>query len=342
MSVRALRLIETAARFGLAAGGGPRQLLGVGWEVTRVCNARCPFCDRHGGPRGPDTRVALRLVDELGACGCRRVHVTGGEPLLRDDLAVLLERMRARGMSSSVNTNGSLLARSEAVVEAADAFLLSVDGPEAVHDGYRGKGMYRRLMDGVDLLEKKRKRFAFYLALFENNLDHLDFFVELARSHGAWLIVQPGSTHLLGSTEPNPETPDLARYRRALRRLMQPDYRPWVWNSMPGLWTLLDFPEPYLLRCHAGRVTCRLEVDGSMFPCARSLTDPRCLPAPNAIELGVAEAFRRLPEIDCSRGKCWAAHSVEKNLIFSLHPGAIWNLATRNYMTRRRAAEQGR
>jgi MoaA/NifB/PqqE/SkfB family radical SAM enzyme len=335
---RPLDVIQTAARFAIAAAGGPRQLLGVGWEVTRVCNARCPFCDRHSGPKGPSTDVALRLIDELAACGCTRVHITGGEPLLRDDLDVLLQRIASRGMASSVNTNGTLLAQRDAVVDSADAFLVSIDGPEEVHDAYRGKRAYRRLMDGLEALEKKQKRYAFYVALFQKNLGHLDFFVELAKRHSTFLIVQPGSLHVIGSDAPNPETPELSAYRKALRRLREPDYRPYVWNSDPGLDVLATFPEPYHLRCHAGRITCRLEVDGSMFPCSRTLGDPRCLPAPNAIELGVAEAFRRLPKIDCSGSQCWAAHSVEKNLMFSGSPGAVWNIVTRNYMARRREA----
>jgi MoaA/NifB/PqqE/SkfB family radical SAM enzyme len=276
------------------------------------------------------------LIDELAQCGCTRVHITGGEPFLREDLDVLLRRISQRKMSSSVNTNGTLLAQREDVVDAADTFLVSIDGPETVHDAYRGKHAYRRLMDGVELLAKKRKRFAFYVALFRQNLRHLDFFVDLARRFDTFLIVQPGSLHVIGSEAPNPETPDIQLYRAAVRRLMRPDYRPFVWNSNPGLEVLLQFPEPYHLRCHAGRITCRLEVDGSLFPCSRTLSDPRCLPAPNAIELGVAEAFRRLPQIDCSGARCWAAHSIEKNLIFSGRPGAAWNLVTRNYMARRR------
>ncbi len=330
------RQLKTAARFATAAAGGPRQLLGVGWEVTRVCNARCPFCDRFSGPKGPDTQTALRLIDELADLGCQRVHLTGGEPLLRDDLPALLGRIRTRKMASSVNTNATLIAERHDVVDAADTFLISIDGPESVHDGYRGKRAYAKLLAGLETLRARGKRFAFYVALFKNNLEHLDFFVRLAKQYDTYLVVQPGAVHRLGSEEANPETPELSSYRAALRRLMQPDYRPVVWNSTPGLEVLMQFPRMHELRCHAGRITCRIEVDGSMFPCSRSLSDPRCLPAPNAIELGVAEAFRRLPKIDCSGGTCWAAHSIEKNLIFSGSPGAVWNLATRNYMAQRR------
>ncbi|HMR05386.1 MAG TPA: radical SAM protein [Polyangiaceae bacterium] len=334
MVTRSLRRkLQTAARFALAATGSSRQLLGVGWEITRACNARCPFCARFSGPKGPDTALALRVIDELAKAGCQRVHLTGGEPLLRDDLPQLLDRIRHRDMQSSVNTNGTLLSERADVVERADTFLVSVDGPQPTHDAYRGARAFERLMRGIDTLQASNRRFAFYVALFKQNLTHLDFFVDLAKEHGTYLVVQPGFVHRFGSTDPNPETPELPAYRAALSRLREPDYRPYVWNSDPGLDVLMEFPRPQPLRCHAGRVTCRIEVDGSMYPCAGSLDDPRCAPAPNVFSLGVAEAFRRLSEIDCSRGTCWAAHSVEKNLIFGASPGAVWNLATRDYMS---------
>ncbi|MEZ4222872.1 MAG: radical SAM protein [Polyangiaceae bacterium] len=331
--------LQTAARFALAASGARRELLGVGWEITRVCNARCPFCDRYSGPKGPDTHTALRVTAQLAESGCTRIHLTGGEPLLRQDLAQVLKRARQLQMQTSVNTNGTLLTERPDVVDTTDVFLVSVDGPEEVHDGFRGKRAFARMMQGLELLAARRKRFVLYVALFKKNMGHLDFFIDLAKRFTTQLVVQPGALHRLGSTEPNPETPELTTYRAALKRLQEPDYRPYVWNSSPGLEVLMQFPEPYRLRCHAGRITCRIEVDGSMFPCSRSLSDPRCLPAPNAFDLGVREAFRRLTSIDCSAGSCWAAHSVEKNLVFSGSPGALWNLATRNYLNQRRARD---
>ena len=183
MVTRSLRRkLQTAARFTLAATGSSRQLLGVGWEVTRVCNARCPFCARFSGPKGPDTERSLRVIDELAVAGCQRVHLTGGEPLLRDDLAQLLDRIRERHMQSSVNTNGTLLAERADVVAGADTFLLSIDGPEAIHDAYRGPRAFARLMRGIDVLRASDKRFAFYVALFRRNLEYLEFFVDLANA----------------------------------------------------------------------------------------------------------------------------------------------------------------
>ncbi len=258
---------------------------------------------------------------------------------MRKDLPAILDRVGERGMQRSVNTNGILLARRPEVIARADAFVVSVDGPEAVHDAYRGEGSYRSMRAGVDALAEAGKRFAFSVALFAKNLDHVPFFIELAERYDTFLVVQPGAMHVIGSDEPNPERPDLARYRELIRRMRaDPRWRARVWNSTPALEHLERFPESPSLRCHAGHITCRLEVDGSLYPCSRTVLDPRARPAPNAVELGVREAFRRLRPIGCAGTQCWAAHNVEKNLIFGGDPRAGWNLVTRNYATRRRRA----
>ncbi len=335
--MRPLDLVHTAARFALASKAGQRQLLGIGWSITNLCNSRCPFCSRHSGPRGPSLEVALGIVDQLAEMGCRRVHLTGGEPLVRKDLPPLLDRIRDLGMSSSINTNGALLAESRPIVDRCDAFVVSVDGPEEIHDAYRGAGSYRNMLRGLDVLATAGKRFAFSVALFRRNLEEIDFFVDLARRHGTFIVLQPGALHVIGSKESNPEAPDLIRYREVMRSVLEdPEKRRFVWNSTPALEILMRFPAEHDLPCHAGRITCRLEVDGKLYPCSRTVGDARCHDAPDVFELGVKEAWRRLPAVDCRGAQCWAAHNIEKNLLFSWNPSTVWNLLTRNYAERRR------
>ncbi|MBI3206999.1 MAG: radical SAM protein [Myxococcales bacterium] len=331
--------LGSAARFGAAALLGRPTLLGLGWSITQVCNARCPFCSRHGGPAGVSTEAALDLVDQLASVGCRRVHFTGGEPLTRADLSVILSRVRQRQMTSSVNTNGVLLTERPSVIERADAFLVSLDGPAAIHDAYRGAGSHDRTLAGLAALSRARKPVLLSITLFERNLDQVPYFLDVARRFGARLVLQPGATHVLGSKEPNPEAPDARRYRAVIRALSaDPAQAAWVWNSPRGLRELARYPERHRLRAHGGRITARLEVDGRLFPCSRSVNDPSALPAPNVLELGVREAFRRLRRIDCSGHVCQCAHNVEKSLLFSLEPSAWWNLATRRFAEARRMA----
>jgi len=322
--------LGSARRFAEAALLERPRLLGVGWAVTERCNSRCPFCSRHGGPDGPPNEVALDVIDQLADVGCRRVHFTGGEPLLRMDLPELLARVRERRMTSSVNTNGALLADCPEVIARADAFLVSVDGPEAIHDRYRGAGSFARLVRGLELLVRERRPRVLSVTLFRENLDQMPFFLALSRRFDARIALQPGASHVLGAERPNPERPDVERYRAAVAAVLDdPRAMSRMWSSREGLRELMRWPEQHRLRTHAGRITARLEIDGRLFPCSRSVHDPSAQPAPNVFELGVREAFRRLPRIDCSGHVCQCAHNVEKNLLYGLSPGPWWTFATR-------------
>ncbi|MGA9657100.1 MAG: radical SAM protein, partial [Polyangia bacterium] len=53
------------------------------WELTLGCNLRCRHCGSAAGPRRADELTleeCLRVADELGALGCQRATLTGGEP----------------------------------------------------------------------------------------------------------------------------------------------------------------------------------------------------------------------------------------------------------------------
>ncbi|MBK7584781.1 MAG: radical SAM protein [Myxococcales bacterium] len=326
------RTFESAGRFLQASLLDRPQLLGIGWAITHRCNSRCPFCDRHSGPEGLPTETALDIIDQLAELGCRRVHFTGGEPLMRKDLEELLRHVRRRRMTSSVNTNGALLMERPGVVDASDSFLVSIDGPEAIHDRYRGAGSHARLLGGLAALVRANKPRVLSVTLFRDNLEQLPYFLGLATRFDTRVVLQPGATHVLGSTAANPEAPEVERYRAVLRELLaDKDAQRWLWNSPAGLRELLGFPEQHGLRTHAGRITARLEVDGCMYPCSRSVNDPQAQPAPNVLDVGVGEAFRRMPRIDCSGHVCQCAHNIEKNLLFALRPSAWWNLATRRF-----------
>lgn len=79
-------------------------------EVTYRCPLRCPYCSnpldlaRHGDEL--DTGAWLRVLEEAEALGVVQVNVTGGEPLLRDDLERLIERARALDLYTNLITSG--------------------------------------------------------------------------------------------------------------------------------------------------------------------------------------------------------------------------------------------
>lgn len=72
------------------------------------CNLHCSWCDT---PRARTEGVALTLAEVLRrveALGCRRVEVTGGEPLTQAAAPELLRRLLHAGCETLLETNGSI------------------------------------------------------------------------------------------------------------------------------------------------------------------------------------------------------------------------------------------
>jgi cyclic pyranopterin phosphate synthase len=108
-------------------------------SVTDRCNFRCAYCM----PRsvyGPDhpflARADLLTFEEIErlarifvGLGVRKLRLTGGEPLLRRDLAALVRRLAPLGAPIALTTNGSLLRLQAAALRAAglDRITVSLD-----------------------------------------------------------------------------------------------------------------------------------------------------------------------------------------------------------------------
>lgn len=88
---------------------------------THGCNFRCPFC--HNAPLVVDERGAAYDEEAFFAFLAKRrgildgVVITGGEPLLRSDLAEFIQRIRAAGYLVKLDTNGSFPDRLAALIE---------------------------------------------------------------------------------------------------------------------------------------------------------------------------------------------------------------------------------
>src|SRR5687767_6330281 len=95
-----------------------RPLANLRLSVTDRCNLRCQYCmpekDYVWLPKDDILHFEEidRLVDVFLDLGVRKVRLTGGEPLLRKDLPVLVERLAAKPRIEdlAMTTNGVLLA----------------------------------------------------------------------------------------------------------------------------------------------------------------------------------------------------------------------------------------
>lgn len=104
----------------------------VNLSVTYRCNLACPCCYQHREGSELDAAAMAELVDRLGHWGVTTLMLGGGEPLLRPDLAELVRRAKAGGLTVLVGSNGLLLSADRAAELGAaglDLFFVGVDDP---------------------------------------------------------------------------------------------------------------------------------------------------------------------------------------------------------------------
>jgi MoaA/NifB/PqqE/SkfB family radical SAM enzyme len=169
--------------------------------VTYRCDNRCLMCDYPGQAveRKKDSQEELNeeellcLVDDFSAIGSSSLSLTGGEPLLRQDVFRLLHRIREKGMLSNINSNGNLLHREDLAAKlletGVDLINISVDGSSAkVHDHLRGiKGGFDKLMTAIEHFNRLKKEKSYktliniVTVLSRENLHQIPDMLALAR-----------------------------------------------------------------------------------------------------------------------------------------------------------------
>jgi len=138
-----------------------REVSGVRVSLTDRCNFDCVYCHNEGlgdtrGPMEPqDDEMGaddvVRFLEVAAEFEVDAVKFTGGEPMLRDDLAEIVRRT-PDGMETSLTTNGTYLPdRAGELVDAGlDRVNVSQDAldPEAFAEVTKS-GEYEAVIDGV-------------------------------------------------------------------------------------------------------------------------------------------------------------------------------------------------
>src|SRR4030095_6413885 len=81
--------------------GTPRPFF-VQYSLLNACNAKCVYCNSpfREDPQ-LDTETHLKILGEFSRLGTARIKFLGGEPLLRNDLGILVREVRRLGMRSA-------------------------------------------------------------------------------------------------------------------------------------------------------------------------------------------------------------------------------------------------
>jgi len=250
----------------------------VSYEVTLSCNCNCRHCDL--GEVIKDEKQIR--PEEYGDLTQRLkpivVQISGGEPLLRKDIADIVKAIKQpNGLPYVILvTNGVLLSESNYLQlreAGVNQFSISLDFPDERHDEFRGRpGLYRRLEQRLPQLAKLGFRdIILNTAISQANLGEVLPLAKKAKewgvaiSYSAYTALRTGNR---GYCINNGE--DLEILRQAINELVILRKRDnHIANPEAVLLDTLKFLEQgYMPNCKAGIRFLVVMPDGSLVPCS--------------------------------------------------------------------------
>jgi pyrroloquinoline quinone biosynthesis protein E len=293
----------------MIARPGPHTLIA---ELTYRCPLRCGYCsnpvDAGARPDRLDADAWARVVREAAALGVLQVHLTGGEPLVREDLEPIVAAARDAELYVNLITSGLPLTRgrlAELARRGLDAVQLSLQSlrPDraarvAGRDALAQKLEVARWVTALGL------PLTLNVVLHRDNIDEIADFVALARALGA-VRLELANVQLLGWALAN--RPALLPSREALEQARQAVARARAAGGPPEIaFVIPDYFTDRPRACMGGWAAQYLVVspEGLVLPCqaAHTITglrfdDVRTRP--------LAQIWESSPALARFRGEAW-------------------------------------
>lgn len=323
-SRRALRLLHGGARVLEAKARGGSFPFSMTFILTHRCNFRCDYCNI---PAAADLEMTSaefkRALDELAAAGLVRASFSGGEALLRRDAREIIGHARALGLQTSLNSNAWLaLEHIDELAEILDLLVVSLDGPEPIHDLVRHrKGSYRRVIATLEAARARKLATATITVINPGNLGVMDEVIALAQQHGNYAYFQPAYDDCFDHHKGFEAGLPARIFADMAARLQLAHARGERVGASPRFIERLGRGPHFgdCSTCSAGRFWGTVLPEGRVIPCHLQEAG---LDAPNGLEIGFAEAFRRLPAHKRGPG-CAISPYQETDLIFAFDREAI-------------------
>lgn len=166
----------------------------VAWELTRRCNLHCTHCrasSEAGAYSGElSTEECRQVIDGIAEVGKPILILTGGEPLMRQDLFSIAKYAVGRQLRVVMGSNGTLITQETAsrLKEIPlTRIAVSLDFPSAeLQDKFRGRpGAYDAAIAGINNTRQAGIEVQVNCTLTQLNIGYLDNLLALALDLGA-------------------------------------------------------------------------------------------------------------------------------------------------------------
>ncbi len=260
---------------------------------TMRCNLMCTGCYSYKYlKKDLEYEYIRKVLNEVRNYGVRFITISGGEPLLYNDLFRMVEEFP--DMAFLMYTNGLLIDEEVAdrIAKAGNLFpAISVEGFEKETDERRGSGVFDAVLNAMKLLKEKNVFFGFSVTPTSKNSElitddrFVDYFIERGVLFG-WLF-----TYI-----PVGKSPDIAlmatpHMREALRR------KTIEWQRTKPIF-IGDFFNDGVCTggCLSASRYCYITVNGDVQPCTFVQFATHNIKDSSLLEIWQSPLFRKIRE----------------------------------------------
>ena len=282
-------------------------------ELTYKCPLHCVFCYNPTNfaetTQELSTADWLRVLHEARELGAVQLGLSGGEPLLRDDLEVIVAEARSLGFYTNLVTSGVGLneTRIKALKEAGlDHIQLSFqDSTREMNDFLSSTRTFELKSKVAALIKQYDYPMVLNVVVHRMNIDHVPEILDMAERMGAD-YVELANSQYYGWAWHNRDRllPSRAQVEKAER--VTNEFRQRVGERIRVYFVVPDYFENRPKPCMNGLGSIFLTVtpDGTALPCHAA----RMLPGmafPNVREAAVEWIWRDSPAFNRFRGDSW-------------------------------------
>jgi radical SAM protein with 4Fe4S-binding SPASM domain len=253
----------------------------ISWNTTFKCNLRCAHCYMDAQERESrnelTTEEGKTLIDQIAEVSKPVLVLSGGEPLLREDIFELARYGADKGLRMAMGTNGVLIddeVAQKLLESGVNAVAISIDssGP-GVHDEFRGvPRAWEKAIEGVKACTRNGVRVQFNTTVTQQNFDDIENILSLAEDMGVgnlqlFFLVPTGRGKDVEDVSP-------AMYERMIRQVLKKyadrelDVRPTCAPQFMRIGDQMGLDMGRWTRgCIAGLSYCRVYSDGEVTPC---------------------------------------------------------------------------
>jgi PqqA peptide cyclase len=257
-------------------------------EITHRCPLHCVYCSNPLELTAREEELAtadwLRVFREAAALGVLHLHLTGGEPLARPDLAEMIASAREARLYTNLITSGIGLSRDrlqQLVDSGLDHIQLSFqDSEEGSANWIAGARVHAHKLELAEWIREHRIAFTINLVVHRQNIDHLEKMIAaLEDLHPDRMEIAHAQYYGWALKNRSALLPTRAQLDRALKvvataeermrgrvriDMVIPDYHARFPKACMGGWgrqLILIDPAGRVLPCHAAGVIPEMQFD---------------------------------------------------------------------------------